>query len=134
MAVVIMHEERCEFNSSLSFIKIFRDCSVYLVVKFLKPLAKSSREEIVVIKQVLKENKQVKVFCSWYEACEWRKHICGWLQDRPENWNSNTHPFLSLSTLYSLERHWQVSDILLTNYILLPYISALKIACTNSKG
>lgn len=34
MAVVIMHEQRCEFNPSLSFIRIFGDCIVYLVVEF----------------------------------------------------------------------------------------------------
>lgn len=48
--------------------------------------------------------------------------------------NSNTHPFPYKSTLYSLQRHWQVSDNLLTNYTLLHYITCPEIACTNPQG
>ena len=58
MAVAFMHEERSKFNSSSSFIRISRLHSTFPTNGsggISKPPGKSSREETVLIKQVVQE-------------------------------------------------------------------------------
>lgn len=59
MTAVIMHEQRSKFNPSSSFIRLFIETTLHILYHYSgrvwKLPEKSSREEIVLIKQVLKE-------------------------------------------------------------------------------